>query len=135
MMSAVSNRGKLRFMLYRDNMCSDKMIDFLRRLVHDSVKKVFLIWDNLRVHNSKKVSAWLEKHKAEIEVFFLPPYAPEYNPDELLNSDIKRGIGKRPSPRSDKELEHNVRSHMKSVQLRPDKIKGFFGSKTTSYAA
>jgi hypothetical protein len=53
----------------------------------------------------------------------------------LLNSDLKRGISKRPSPRDDKELEHNVRSHLKSVQLRPEKIKGFFASKTTSYAA
>ena len=81
MLSAVSKRGKLRFMLYKDNMNSDKLIDFIRRLVHDSTKKVFLILDNLRVHHSKKVQAWLEKHRDEIEVFYLPPYAPEYNPD------------------------------------------------------
>jgi transposase len=87
MLSAVTNRGKLRFMLYKDNMNSDKLIDFMRRLVRDSAKKVFLILDNLRVHHSKKATAWLEKHKTEIEVFYLPPYAPEYNPDELLNSD------------------------------------------------
>ena len=60
---------------------------------------------------------------------------PEYNPDELLNSDLKRGIGKRPSPRSEAELEHNVRSHLKSVQLKLGKINGFFGSSTTFYAA
>jgi transposase len=135
MLSAISNRGKLRFVLYKDNMNAGKLIDFLRRLAHDGKKKVFLILDNLRVHHAKKVTAWLEKHKAEIEVFYLPPYAPEYNPDELLNSDLKRGIGKRPSPRSDEELKHNVRSHLKSVQLKPDKIRGFFGSKTTAYAA
>jgi transposase len=135
MLSAISNRGKLRFVLYKDNMNSDKLIDFMGRLVRDSVKKVFLILDNLRVHHSKKVRAWLEKHKDKIEVFYLPPYAPEYNPDELLNSDLKRGISKRPSPQSEKELEHNVRSHLKSVQLNPQKIQGFFGSKTTRYAA
>ena len=135
MLSAVSCRGKLRFILYKDNMNADKLIDFMRRLVHDSKRKVFLILDNLRVHHAKKVTAWLEKHKTEIQVFYLPPYAPEYNPDELLNSDLKRGISKRPSPRSDAELEHNVRSHMKTVQLRPLKIKGFFGTRTTRYAA
>jgi transposase len=81
------------------------------------------------------VTAWLEKHKAEIEVFFLPPYAPEYNPDELHNIDLNRGIGKRPSSRSDEEIEHIVRLYLKTVQLRPDKIKGFFCSKTTTYAA
>ena len=135
MLSAISNRGKLRFILYRDNMNADKLIDFMRRLVYDSKKKVFLILDNLRVHHAKKVMEWLKKHKNEIEIFYLPPYAPEYNPDELLNSDLKRGISKRPSPRSAKELEHNVRSHLKSLQLHTDKIKGFFASAFTSYAA
>ena len=134
MLSAISNRGKLRFVLYKDNMDADKLIDFMRRLFHDSKKKVFLVLDNLRVHHAKKVTAWLEKHKDEIEVFYLPPYAPEYNPDELLNSDLKRAISKRPSPRSDGELEHNVRSHLKSAQLKPDKVKGFFSSPTASYA-
>ena len=135
MLSAISNRGKLRFVLYKDNMNADKLIDFMRRLIHDSEKKVFLVLDNLRVHHAKKVSAWLEKHEAEIEVLYLPPYAPEYNPDELLNSDLKRAIRKRPSPRDEKELEHSVRSHLKSVQLKPRKIRSFFASPTTTYAA
>lgn len=135
MLSAISNRGKLRFVLYRDNMNAEKLLDFMRRLIYDSKKKVFLILDNLRAHHAKKVTAWLAKHKDKIEIFYLPPYAPEYNPDELLNSDLKRGISKRPSPRCEKELEHNVRSHLKTVQLRSDKIRGFFRAKTTAYAA
>lgn len=135
MLSAVSKRGKLRFVLYKDNMNSDKLIDFMRRLVRDSKKKVFLILDNLRVHHSKKVQAWLEKHNDEIEVFYLPPYAPEYNPGELINSDLKRAVGKKASPRSEKELEKNVRSHLKTLQLNPSKIASFFTSDFTSYAA
>jgi len=135
MLSAISNRGKLRFVLYKDNMNADKLIDFMRRLVKDSERKVFLILDNLRVHHSKKVASWLVKHKDKIEVFFLPPYAPEYNPDEFLNSDLKRNVGNRSMPRSDKQLEHQVRSHMKSLQLRPHKIQSFFFSDSTSYAA
>ena len=135
MISAVSASGKLRFMLYKSNMNSDLLIDFMRRLVRDTPKKVFLILDHLRVHHSKKVRAWLEKHKDEIVVFFLPPYAPEYNPDELLNGDLKRNVGNRTMPRSEKDLEHNVRSHMKSVQLNPEKIRSFFNAPFTSYAA
>lgn len=117
MLSAVSKRGKLRFVLYKDNMDSDKLTDFMRRLVHDSKKKVFLILDNLKVHHSKKVQAWLENHKDKIEVFYLPPYALEYNPDELVNSDLKRSVGSKASPRSKDELEHNVRSHLKLYSL------------------
>lgn len=135
MLSAISNRGKLRFVLYKENMNSDKLIDFMRRLVHDTRRKVFLILDNLRVHHSKKVKDWLEKHKEEIEVFYLPPYAPEYNPDEVLNAHLKNGISKKPSPRNDEDLKHNVRSHLKSLQLHPEKIRGFFRTKTTNYAS
>lgn len=113
MLSAISKRGKLRFVLYKDNMTSKKLIDFMRRLIQCSNKKVFLILDNLRVHHSKKVTEWLEKHKDKIELFYLPPYAPEYNPDELVNSDLKRSVGSKKSPESLDELEHNVRSHLK----------------------
>ena len=103
MLSAISCQGKLRFVLYKDNMNADKQIDFMARLVRDSSRKVFLILDNLRVHHAKKVTNWLTERKDKIEVFFLPPYAPEYNPDELLNSDLKRGVGKRVSCRETKK--------------------------------
>lgn len=135
MLSAVSKRGKLRFVLYKENMDSNKLIDFMRRLVHDSLKKVFLVLDNLRVHHSKKVQTWLDDHKDKIEVFYLPPYAPEYNPDEFVNSDLKRSVGKKASAQSKDELEHTVRSHLKSLQLNPSKITSFFKAPYTKYAA
>jgi transposase len=135
MLSAITNSGKLRFTLYKDNMNADKLIDFMRRLVKDTGRKVFLILDNLSAHHNKKVAEWLDFHKDEIEVFFLPSYSPEYNPDELLNSDLKRGVSKRSMPRTVKELERSVRSHMKKVQLNTMKIMSFFGAPTTIYAA
>jgi len=134
MLSAISKRGKLRFIIYKETMNSDKFIDFMRRLIYDIKRKVFFIVDNLRVHHSKKVKAWLIKHKDRIEVFYLPPYSPEYNPDELLNANLKRDIGNRTMPKTEKDLEHNVRSHMKSLQLRPDKVASFFDAPKTLYA-
>ncbi len=134
LLSAISNRGKLRFVIY-DKLTPDKLIDFMRRLVRDTKRKVFLILDNLRIHHSKRVSEWLLKHKDEIEVFFLPPYAPEYNPDEYLNSDLKQGVGNRPMPRCEKDIVKNIRSHLKSLQLRPDKISSFFHAPSVRYAA
>ena len=135
MLSAISKRGKLRFMLYKENIDSEKLIDFMGRLIRDVRKKVFLILDNLRVHHSKKVQKWLEKHKDRIEVFYLPPYAPEYNPDELVNSDLKRTIGQQTSARSKDELEQNVRSHLRILQLDSAKISSFFHAPLTQYAA
>jgi transposase len=86
MLSAVSPRGKVRFVIY-EKMTPDTLIDFMRRLVKDTNGKVILILDNLRVRHASKVSEWLEEHKEEIEVFYLPSYAPEHNPDEFLKSN------------------------------------------------
>ena len=135
MLSAISKRGKLHFLLYKDSMNSKKLIDFMTRLIADSKKKVFLILDNLRVHHSKAVAEWLEDHKNQIELFFLPPYAPEYNPDELLNSDIKRNAGAKQSPRSQDELEANVQGRLAYLSATPDHIASFFHSPLTCYAA
>ena len=135
MLSAISKRGKLRFMLYKDSMNADKLIDFMTRLITDSKKKVFLILDNLRVHHAKKVTAWLEEHKEQIELFYLPPYAPEYNPDELLNSDIKRNAGAKLSPRTQTELEANVQNRLDYLSSAPSVIASFFQAPFTQYAA
>ncbi len=135
MLSAISKRGKLRFMLYKDNMTSNKLIDFMSRLIKEADKKVFLILDNLRVHHSTKVKKWLSERIDKIEVFYLPPYAPEYNPDKLVNSDLKRSIGNSSIARTEKELRHRARSCLKKLQLNKKKISSFFQSKFTAYAA
>jgi transposase len=134
MLSAISNKGKLRFTITKESVDSGILIDFMRRLVKDVGRKVLLILDNLRVHHSKKVSAWLKEHENEIELFYLPPYAPEYNPDEYLNSDLKREMSKRPMPTSESDLRKGARSVLKRRQLRSDKVKGYFGTKFTKYA-
>ena len=133
MLSAISNKGKVRFNIY-EKMSPDTLIDFMRRLVTDTKRKVILILDNLRTHHAKRVTAWLAKHKDEIEVFYLPPYAPEYNPDEYLNSDLKREIGNRSMPRSSEDIVRNIRSYMKSLQLKPHKVRSFFKHPSVVYA-
>ena len=64
----------------------------MKRLIKDVGQKVYLILDNLRVHYSKVVKQWLDEHKDQIELFFLPSYSPELNPDEYLNCDLKAGV-------------------------------------------
>ncbi len=68
------------------------LIRFLSRLIKDVDRKVFLILDNLLVHHSKIVRKWLFEHQDQIEVFYLPPYTPEHNPDEYLNGNLKQRI-------------------------------------------
>jgi len=135
LLCAVSNRGKLRFTITKEPVNADILIDFMKRLVKDTGRKVLLILDNLRVHHSKKVAAWLGEHRDQIELFFLPPYSPEHNPDEYLNSDLKRNIGKKPMPRSEKELERNTRSFLLRTQLSHDHVRSYFGHQSVAYAA
>ncbi len=135
MLSAITNRGKVRFMIYEDTMNADKLIDFMKRLVKDSRRKVFFILDNLRVHHSKKVKGWLDDHVDEIEVFYLPPYSPEYNPDEYLNGDLKRSVHSGSQPRTKDDLKHKTRSFMKRLQFDPAHVQSYFRAKHVRYAA
>lgn len=92
LISALTNQGKVRFRVFDGTMNADILIDFMKRLIKDAKRKVFLILDNLRVHHAKVVKAWLAEHKDEIEVFYLPSYSPELNPDEYMNCDLKAGV-------------------------------------------
>lgn len=136
MISSVTNRGKLRFMTYRETMTSQVLIRFLDRLVRGSEgKKIFLVLDNLRVHHSKKVAAWVEARKDKIELFFLPAYAPELNPDEYLNGDLKQQLKTGRAARTQSELDERVRSILRRIQRRPKRVASYFKHPKISYAA
>jgi transposase len=133
MISAITNQGHVRFMVYEEKMNQQFLIDFLRRLVADAPRKVFLILDNLRVHHGKIVAAWLERHKYEIEVFYLPPYDPESNPDEYLNHALKQDVHSGDLPKNKKDIAHKVHSFMRRLQHRKDNVKAFFLHHALSY--
>ena len=97
MISAVTNKGELRWMSYSSSMTQNKYILFLARLIRSETRKIYFIADNLSVHHGKKVKAWVKEHSEEIELHFIPSYAPELNPDEYLNRDLKTNVrGLRP---------------------------------------
>ena len=92
MISAITNGGKVRFMMYRNAMNSNLLITFITRLTKDAGRKVFLILDNLRVHHSQIIKQWLQDHQEHIEFFYLPSYSPDLNPDEYLNGNLKTNV-------------------------------------------
>ena len=89
MISALNSQGEVRYMLYEDSMNQQRLITFLSHMLQTSKQKIFLILDNLRVHHGKIVAEWVSRHQNKIELFFLPPYSPESNPDEYLNHSLK----------------------------------------------
>jgi transposase len=136
MVSAISNKGELMFMIYRDNFNAERCIDFLERLIAGSNgQRVFLILDNLRVHHAKDVKEWVAKNIDTIELFFLPAYSPELNPDEYLNGDLKNRIADRPQSRNRDALESNVRSIMTELSMKTEHIKSYFRHPKIRYAA
>jgi transposase len=135
LISTVTNRGTARFMIYDGALNVGLFLTFLKRLIRSSARKIFLIVDNLKVHRAHRVAAWVAAHRDRIALFFLPPYAPEHNPDELLNGDVKRHLAQQPAARARHQLKARLRSHMRRLQRLPDKVRAFFRAPTTAYAA
>lgn len=135
MISTVTNQGKVRFMTYKGTMNAQRFIIFLKRLIKGANKKLFIILDNLKVHHSKIVKKWEEENKNKIALFYLPSYSPELNPDEYLNNDLKSGIGLKQTPKNEKQMKNNVKSHMMYLQKNPKKVARFFNHKSIKYAA
>ena len=135
MISSVTNRGEVRFMIYDGALNISIFLEFLARLIKGRKRKLFLVVDNLRVHRAKAVTAWVAERADIIELVYLPPYAPDTNPDEFLNNDLKQAIAKRRTPRTRTALRDEVTSHMRDLQRRPAKVRAFFRAPSVRYAA
>jgi len=135
MISSITNQGKVRFMIYKEKMRAQVLIKFMKQLIKGSRRKIFLILDNLRVHHAKLVKKWEEEHLKEIEIFYLPSYSPELNPDEYLNCDLKASVHSKPPSRTQGHLIKKVRSHMIKLQKLPARVSSYFEHRKISYAA
>jgi len=122
-------------MIYTDNMNAKRLITFLKQLMKGADRKIFLILDNLRVHHAKVVKKWLQDYTEKIELFFLPAYSPERNPDEYLNCDLKAGVHSQSPARNTNELKKKVRSHMMKLQKLPARVMKYFKHPKIAYAA
>jgi len=135
MMSAITNRGQLAFMVFKCRFTTKVMVVFLGRLVRHARRKVFLILDGHPVHRAKAVGRWVAEHAEQIEMFLLPGYSPELNPDELLNNDVKSNALARRRPADQTEMITGVRSCLRGTQRRPDIVIRYFQEEHVRYAA
>lgn len=136
MISAVNNQGLSYFTFQRTAVRRYSFIRFLWRLIQEnkpSGRKLFVICDNVRVHHAKLVTAWCEKHKDQIELFFLPSYSPELNPDEFINRALKTELRLRRTMNHEQTLKA-AKSIIKAFQRSRRRIKACFEVRTTRYA-
>ncbi len=135
MISSVNNQGKCYWMIIDGVFNADRLIVFMGSLAKDAPRKVFLVMDNLKVHHCKPVKEWLEKNRERIEVFYLPSYSPELNPNERLNADLKHAITTSVPRRTRQGLLKKTTEHMKMVKASPERVKTYFKDKHVAYAA
>jgi len=135
MVSAISAKGHMRFMIVKGRMNSAKFIEFLKRLIHNSEHPIFFIVDGHPTHKSNKVKKFVASTQGRLKLFYLPPYSPELNPDELVWNYVKNHhIGKKEIKGPD-DFKQKVLSCLKSLQRCTNKIVGFFHEPHVKYAS
>jgi transposase len=136
MISAITNQGDLRFMVFDERFTVTVFLEFLDRLVRQQAgRKVFLIVDRHAVHKATKVAKWLAKNEDKIRLFFLPAYSPELNPDELLNQDLKSNAFRQGRAKDKQDMMSKTRAFLRSKQRRPGKVRKYFDGPKVAYAA
>lgn len=133
--STITNHGAVRFMTYTSTMTAALFLVFLGRLLRSTTGKVFLIVDRLRAHMTPAVQAWVATHQDRIEVFYLPRYAPEVNPDEYLNNDLKGQVHKSGLPHNKGEVRSHIQEFMRRLLHLPEHVMSYFQHPSVQYAA
>lgn len=133
--SAISNAGAIRFMTYTSTMTAALFIVFLGKLAAGAGQKLFLIADRLKAHDAKAVDEWVAEHRDRIELFYLPRYSPERNPDEYLNNDLKGGVNKSGLPHSQADLRSRIQAFMHRLWHLPEHVRSYFQHPSVQYAA
>jgi transposase len=135
MISAITNRGQLNFMVFKCRFSSEVFISFLQRLSRQAGRKFFMIVDGHPCHRSKRVQKFQAQNADKFELFYLPGYSPELNPDEMVNQDVKSNALGRRRPHNKEEMITNVRSYLRNRQRQPTLVRSYFNEQNVRYAA
>ena len=135
MISAVSAQGEFRFMVVKGRVKAAQFIEFIQRLLQGVPQRVFLIVDGHPVHKAKMVSRFIETVKDRFQMFLLPPYSPELNPDERVGNDLKNNSIGQQVITNPQQLHRAVISHLRFIQKSPQRVRSYYHCETTKYAA
>jgi len=125
MISAINPLGELRFMLHEGTVTSSVFIEFLKRLMIGAKNPIFLIVDGHPIHHAKKVKEFIDKQEGKLRLFFLPPYSPQLNPDEVVWAHVKRHVSSK-LVQSKEEMKQLAMGALRRIQKLPELVKSFF---------
>lgn len=135
MISALSNRGHLQFMIIHDRFNSEVFKTFLQQMIKYSRQKIYFVTDGHPAHKTKSLKEWLALNKKHIEVFFLPPYSPELNPQEYVNQDVKTNVIGKQRPINKEQMRNNVEEFMNNRKNDKRQVQKYFHVSHVRYAA
>src|SRR6056297_64320 len=126
MIAAIDTRGSMRFMTSKGTIDSEKVCEFLKKLMHDSEGPAFVIWDGHPTHRSKKVKDCVESFNGRLEIYFLPSYSPQLNPAEQVWNNVKaHGTGRKSISGPDK-FKSMIIGRLRKLQKLPQIVSSFF---------
>ena len=136
MLSAVNNQGLVHFKFQKSAVTAQDFIDFLEDLLQDNKqygRKLFVIADNARIHRARIVTEWALENKDRIELFFLPAYSPDLNPDEYLNRQIKTQLREKPAM-NHTQCQAVAETFMTTLKSAGHLVRKLFDSEAVQYA-
>ena len=134
MISAVSPRGDFRFMIYEGSGTAQVFKEFLKRLMIGATKPVYVVVDGHSIHKAKLVMSYVDSLKGNLKLFYLPPYSPHLNPDELVWAHVKRQVSKQFVQDKD-GMKKLALGALRRIQKLPALVKSFFMQQECRYAS
>ena len=132
--SAVSAKGGFWSQVYAGNFNAGRFVEFLKDFRRGGRGKVFLVVDGHPSHRAKMVAAYVAECQGALELHFLPPYAPDLNPDEFVWQYAKtNGVAKKPLKKNE-SLKERVMADLAEIKARPRLVRSFFGAPSVVYA-
>jgi transposase len=136
LISAITSRGQMRFMIKdKGGVNAAVFIEFLKRLITGAKRAIFLIVDRGPAHIAKKTKAFVGSLNGRLRLFYLPPYSPDRNPDELVWKHLKADTVGRMAITDKADFHTKVRASMLQLQNDPEKIRSFYQKPSLKYAA
>jgi transposase len=133
--SAISNQGEAHFLTFTGTLDAAVFVTFLGLLLQQTTKKVFLILDNLQVHDSAAVATWVAEHQERLELIPMPKYTPERNPVEYLNNNAKAEVNAAGLPKDQENLHTRLDEFLHKLASWPERIMSYFCHPAAQYAA
>jgi transposase len=131
--SAVTARGAFWYATFTGRLNATRFVAFLKMFMRRRRRRVMLIVDGHPSHRAKMVASYVAETKGKLEIYFLPGYAPDLNPDEFVWNHVKKnGICKKPL-RRDESLRMRVEKDLADIKTDPSLVRSFFRAPSVAY--